>query len=273
MNSTLLTDEVAAALGAFFFAGAGPRHSTLTDCFTACGLADADPYDQALGTPNKEQRVLLVCRAARRRPGQASDQLLEQLLTALRVHGTFMDRTSPTSDRVQTLRRALAAQAATLDDDGRLQRRNPINLATGGRAALDEQLSRLRHNVEDPGVMLGGAKDLLESICKFVLEEQSMLPPRKLDFDELLTLALERLGLLPKDVDASRPGGKQLRAIYQSARTTASTINELRNLQGTGHGRTLPTGISKETGRYVIREATHVAELLLSTHDRQMGRA
>ena len=62
-------------------------------------------------------------------------------------------------------------------------------------------------------------------------------------------------------------------AIYQSAKTTALTINELRNLQGTGHGRTLPTGISTETGQYVIREATHVAELLLSTHDRQMGRA
>ena len=145
--------------------------------------------------------------------------------------------------------------------------------APGGRPALDEQLSRLRHNVEDPGVLLGGAKELLESICKFVLEEQSMLPDRRADFDELLALALDRLQLQPQLVDVTVPGGKQVRAIYQSAKTTASTINELRNLQGTGHGRTLPTGISRETGRYVIREATHVAELLLSTHDRQMGRS
>lgn len=97
-----------------------------------------------------------------------------------------------------------------------------------------------------------------------------MLPIGKLDFEPLLHLATARLGLQPRFVDVSQPGGKQLRAIYQSAKTAASTINELRNLQGAGYGRTLPTGISKETGRYVIREATHVAELL-STHDRKMG--
>ena len=34
----------------------------------------------------------------------------------------------------------------------------------------------------------------------------------------------------------------------------------------------LPTGVSPETGRYVIREAAHVAELMLGTHDRQIGR-
>lgn len=272
MSSTLLTEEVAAALAGFFFAGAGPRHTSLTGCFTACGLADVDPYDPNLGVPNKEQRVLTVTRAARRRPAGVGDQLVERLLTALRIHGVFDDKDTVVVDRVKTLRRALATQSVSLDDEGRLQRTNPINLATGGRPALDEQLSRLRHNVEDPGVLLGGAKELLESICKFVLEEQHMLPDRKMDFDELLALALDRLKLQPTTVDATVAGGKQLRAIYQSAKTTASTINELRNLQGTGHGRTLPTGISREVGRYVIREATHVAELLLSTHDRQMGR-
>ena len=272
MTSQLLSDEVAASLGKFFFSGVGPRHADITRCFIACGLADEDPYDPSTGTPNKQQRVLLLCQVARRRPGGVGARALDQLLTALRVHGSFEDKDPYTMECVATLRRALAAQGAVLDNEGRLQE-HALDLGTGGRAALDEQLARLRRNVEDPGALIGGAKELLESICKFVLEEQSMLPDRKMDFDELLALALERLRLQPQMGDSSQPGGKQLRAIYQSAKTTASTINELRNLQGTGHGRTLPTGISKETGRYVIREATHVAELLLTTHDRQMGRA
>nr|WP_290127174.1 abortive infection family protein [Cutibacterium avidum] len=215
---------------------------------------------------------MLLCRTARRRPGDVAAKALDQLLTALRVDGAFNSSDAQTKERVATLQRALLVQGAVLDDEGRLHHEQPLDLETGGRQALDEQLARLRRNVEDPGALLGGAKELLESICKFVLEEQMMLPTGKLDFEPLLHLAMERLGLQPQLVDASQPGGKQLRAIYQSAKTTASTINELRNLQGTGHGRTLPTGISKETGRYVIREATHVAELLLSTHDRQMGR-
>lgn len=272
MTSQLLSNEVAASLGKFFYGGAGPSHSTITRCFTACGLADEDPYDAATGTPNKEQRVLLFCQAARRRPGDVAYRALDQLLTALRVDGAFDSADPQTKGRVATLRRAFSAQGVVLDGEGRLQEHS-LDLGTGGRAALDEQLTRLRRNVEDPGALIGGAKELLESVCKFVLEEQAMLPGRKMDFDELLALALDRLRLQPQMVDLSQPGGRQLRAIYQSAKTTASTINELRNLQGTGHGRTLPTGISKETGRYVIREATHVAELLLTTHDRDMGRA
>ncbi|RYI24255.1 hypothetical protein EVU97_00590 [Dermacoccus sp. 147Ba] len=145
-------------------------------------------------------------------------------------------------------------------------------LETGGRPALDEQLARIQQNVDDPGAILGVAKDLLEAISKFVLEERSMLPDRKRDFDEVLHLALDQLRLLTALVDMNILGGKQVRAIYQSAKTTASTVNQLRNLQGSGHGRTLPTGVSRETGRYVIREAAHVAELVLGTHDRQMGR-
>lgn len=49
-------------------------------------------------------------------------------------------------------------------------------------------------------------------------------------------------------------------------------INELRNDHGTGHGRTLPTGVSVDAARFMIRQATMVAEMLLAAHDRQMGR-
>ena len=43
MIGQLLSDEVAASLGKFFFGGAGPSHATVTRCFTACGLSDEDP--------------------------------------------------------------------------------------------------------------------------------------------------------------------------------------------------------------------------------------
>ena len=272
MTPQLLSNEVASSLGAFFSCGSGPSHTAITNCFMACGLSDKDTYNPDIGKPNKMGRVQLLCRTAREHSDEVAVKALDQLLMVLRDAGTFSRSDEKTEEWVANLRRALWDQGVELDDEGRLHYEQPLDLETGGRQALDEQLARLRRNVEDPGALLGGAKELLESICKFVLEEQKSPPDQRLSFDQLLNTAMELLKLQPKEVDTSQPVGKQLRTIYGSAKSTALAINGLRNLQGTGHGRTLPTGISKETGRYVIREATHVAELLLSTHDRQMGR-
>jgi hypothetical protein len=265
-----VSNEVAAALGRFFFAGAGPSHSVLTRVFTAAGYRDVDPFDPVTKTPNKEQRVVTVVSASVRHPAGAR-KLMDELLNALRIARCFEQGASDEA-AVKTLTQALAHIGWALTADGRLQVQGDIDLETGGREALDEQIERLRRNTDDPGLLLGSAKDLLESISKFVLEEAGRLPPGKLDFHQVLHLAFEQLGMLPAVIATGVPGAKQLRAIYQSAKTTAEQVAELRNLQGTGHGRTLPTGVSPSAGRFVIREATHVAELLLSTHDHQMGR-
>lgn len=272
MSSNPISSEIGAAFAKFFYAGFGPSHPTLTGIFAASGYAGEDPYDPVQKAPSKQQRVLTVFRAAERRPAQAR-RLVDELLVALRVEGFLDGQPSPeqAQESVQTLRRALRHQGWDLSDEGRLVQQGDIDLSTGGREALDEQLVRLRRNTEDPAALLGGAKDLLESIAKFVLEETGMLPDRKMDYPEILTLAFERLNLQPAGVDSSMPGARQVKSIYQAARTTTTAINELRNLQGTGHGRTLPTGVTAEAARYVIREATHVAELMLATHDRQMG--
>lgn len=159
-----------------------------------------------------------------------------------------------------------------LDDEGRLEPLGEIHLEVGDRQALNDQLNRLRRNTEDAALLLGTAKELLESVGKFVLEEGHRLPNRRLDFPEIMTLSMEQLGVLLAQVDASTEGGKQVRKVYQAVRTVIDAVNELRNAHGTGHGRTLPTGVSVEAARFMIRQATMVAEMLLATHDRQSGR-
>ena len=263
-----LNDEVTAALGRFFFAGDGPSHSALTQAFLDSGLSHHDPYDVVAQIPNKQQRVLTVCRAAWRSSGNARN-LTERLLDALRLHGSFSS--AEDAQRVIDLRSAFTHAGWGLTKDGRLEQLGRIDLETGGRAALDEQLERLRRNVDDPAAVLGGAKELIEAIAKFVLEEGGLPLDPRTPFPGLIEVSFERLGLLPAVVNDSVAGAKQIRDIYRSAKKTVIAVNELRNLQGTGHGRTLPTGVTVEAARYVIREATHVAELMLSTHDRQMG--
>ncbi|MEU4017124.1 abortive infection family protein [Microbacterium sp. NPDC028030] len=262
-----LNDEIAAAFAQFFFGGgSGPSHSTLSRLFAGAGYVDADPYDLNTQAPNKQQRVLAVFRAAERRPAGA---LVDGMLNALRLDGAFGKYAD--DKHVADLHAAVTHAGWALSAYGRLEYAGDIHLETGGRAALDEQLERLRRNIDDPAALLGGAKELLEAVAKFVLEEGNRLPERA-DFPALVALSFEKLGLRPAVVDDSVPGAKQVPSIYQSAKTVAFTVNELRNLQGTGHGRTLLTGVTAEAARYVIREVVHVADLMLSTHDRQIGR-
>jgi hypothetical protein len=61
-------------------------------------------------------------------------------------------------------------------------------------------------------------------------------------------------------------------AIQQSTWQIAEQVNTLRNLQGTGHGRTLPTGITEDLALLVVREACTVAECFLALLDKTHGR-
>lgn len=220
--------------------------------------------------PNKEKRVQATVCAAIRAPKRAR-QLVNGLLSALRTHGVIVEGT-PQFDKANTevLRRALTHQGWSLAPNGHMAPIGAIDLETGGREALDDQIRRLRQNTDDPALLLGTAKELLESVAKFVLQELQFLPPnRNLGYDELWHLTRDRLGILPEQVAGDGDGSKAIKAILGSAWKIAKQVNVLRNLQGTGHGRTLPSGVTAEQALLVVREACSVAEFTLATLDRQ----
>jgi len=175
------------------------------------------------------------------------------------------------SENVDRLKRALASAGWYLTEDGHLQPFGNVDLDTGGRPALEEQVDRLRRSTTDAALLIGTAKDLLESVSKFVLEELGMPVGNKMSYDQLWHLARERLGVLPQQVDPNVPGGDAIRAIHQSTWNIADQVNKLRNLQGTGHGRTLPSGVSEDLAMLVVREAATVADYMLARLDREKG--
>jgi len=271
MSESLVGDEIGAAFAGFFFGGDGPSHTNLSRIFATAGYGSDDEYQVTTGTPNKENRVLTIFAAARRSPQRARD-LVEALLVQFRLNRYFADDAPDLKrQKVEVLRAALRRSGWDLTDDGQLITLGDIDLSTGGRAALEEQIGRIKRSTDDPGLLIGSAKDLLESVAKFVLEEIGMLPPGKADFPQLMYLARERLDMLPKDVDVSLPGGKAIRTILQASNQIADQVNALRGAQGVGHGRTLPTGVSPEMALLVVREACSVAEFMLTTLRRKYG--
>ncbi|KIP53824.1 MULTISPECIES: abortive infection family protein [Leucobacter] len=270
MSNNPINGETGAALAQFFFGGAGPSHGELSRAFGAAGLGSFDDYkyDPNVQGPSKQQRVITICRVAEKKPDNAK-KLADGILDALRRKGSFNDDDNAAD--IATLRSAFAHVGWSLTEEGRLERLGAIDLETGGRAALDEQLARLRRNIDDPAAALGFAKELLEAVMKFVIEGSGMPLPKNPKWPMLIHLSFDRLNFEFKVVDDSVPGATAVRAIYQSAKTVIESVNDLRNDHGTGHGRTLPTALREETAIYVVREAVHVAELMLSTYDRQMS--
>jgi hypothetical protein len=274
-----VSDEVGAALGAFVAGGAGPRHSTLTRVFTRSGYGQAAPYDPGspLQQPNKEDRVRDTICAAVRQPHR-SRELVEGLLAEYRAAQCFSSASDATTETAR-LGRVRFAQAAfaridwELTDNGEMR---PAGVgvvgAVKGRPAIEDQLARLRRANDDPALLLGTAKEMLESTAKYVLDEFAVPYSASTDFDQLWFHARDRLGLHPKDVDVSQPGGEEVREILQASWSIARMSSELRKREGTGHGRTLPTAVAAETALLVVREACSVAQMVLTSLDRKLGR-
>lgn len=265
-----VSDEIAGALGRYFHGGAGPSHSALSGVFLRAGYTYDDPYNPIEQQPNKQIRVQTVVRAAIRRPAGAR-KMVDGLLTELRVGGWFnASHPSYDADLFRTAQAAFRRAGWAMSDDGVLTALGQIDLETGGRDALDEQIERLRRGTDDPGQLLGSAKDLLEAVAKFVLEELEW--PQDGDFNTLWYLARERLGVHPKQMTLAGPGAEQVRKILGATWTIAEQVNALRNLQGAGHGRTLPTGVTPDMALLVVREACSVSQFMLTTLDRVVGR-
>ena len=270
--------EVAATLGAFVTGGDGPRHSVLTRVFARTGYVDAAPYDSRSPKQqmNKEDRVRNAGAAAVHEPARARD-LVEGLLDEYRAFGFFTTDDDQQKEHTRKLmvsaaRSAFARIGWELAETGELRPAGvEAVIAVEGRPAIEDQLERLRRATEDPALMLGTAKEMLESTAKYVLEAFSVPYSRTTDFDELWSHARDRLGLHPRNVDVDEPGGEQVRQILQASWSIACMSNALRNLEGTGHGRTLPTGVTPEVAHLVVREACSVAQLVLATLDRYLG--
>ena len=176
MSRHPVSDEVAAALGAFLAGGVGPRHTVLTRVFGRTGYAKVAPYDgsSAVQQPNKEDRVRSVISAAVTEPARARE-LVDGLFAEYRAYGFFTAVDGPQAEnerrqRVSAARSAFARIDWELTESGELRPAGvgAVN-AVEGRPAIEDQLDRLRRSTEDPALMLGTAKEMLESTAKYVL--------------------------------------------------------------------------------------------------------
>lgn len=195
-----------------------------------------------------------------------------QVSRALRVFEDVL-RANPPESRAEAVR--------FLERDGfRVDGEGIINVAwstlrEGSLASLEnpsaihEGIERLRRAIEneDPALVIGSAKELIESTCKVVLREAEESVDENAKFPALTRAAQKVLLLVPDRSSPGPDGAEALGKILGGLTGIAGGLNELRNRgHGTGHGPAQArVGLHTRHARLAAGTAILYCQILLDT--------
>jgi hypothetical protein len=132
-----------------------------------------------------------------------------------------------------------------------------------GVLELNQEIARIKRSIhDDPGLAVGSAKELLETVLRTILAAYGYDVTSQ-DMPALLKNAQRLLGLDPKAVDKSSRMGEVLHRILSNLGQVVIGVDEIRNLGGTGHGRSKGPRINSTQARLVINAAATIAAYFL----------
>ena len=118
----------------------------------------------------------------------------------------------------------------------------------------------------DPQLAIGESKNLIETICKYILDERKVSIQND-QLQKLVRSTLSELALLPDDIPEKAKGNETIRRVLSSLTQIVQGLAELRNLYGSGHGPgpNVP-GVQQRHALLCVGAATTLAVFLLETH-------
>jgi hypothetical protein len=244
-----------------------PSHSDLDIEIKRAGLTAGDPKSQGQ-TAGKAKRVRAVLNLALQENDEAGQEFVFSFVALIRGHGGFRD-SSPNyigKDKIENAASAFALEGYELSADGELQPRVLDNLSgTSLTDALNAYIRRAKRGSSDAALLTGTGKDLLEAVAGHIQQQRRGGYSTNSNFPTLLGQVFVDLGLAtPADpIVSSEPPNKRIeRAMYE----LACGINQLRNKQGSGHGRPWVATVTDMEARMAIESMGVIAERLLNLH-------
>jgi hypothetical protein len=204
-------------------------------------------------------------------------RLMNVYLDAITSWGRQPDGSLPelAADVVRSLQR----DGFPLDDAGHLTGPLPAGGELGLRdlrlmrdpGVIEEHLDRMLANVEnDPPAVIGAAKELVESVCKAILEDLGVAYTPTATLPDLYKSVATELRLSREAVPASAKGSEAAQRVLQGLVTAVQNLAELRNALGLGHGRAQRVPALERHARLAMNASRTVADFLLSTwHERK----
>lgn len=125
---------------------------------------------------------------------------------------------------------------------------------------LERHVARIRRTLhDDPAQAVGSSKELLETVLRTILGEFGEQPAG--DIQDLLKRVQKKLKLEPASADG-RPGAETIRRTLSNLGQVVVGVAEVRNLFGTGHGRSRATELERAQAKLVVNAAVTMATFL-----------
>jgi hypothetical protein len=132
-----------------------------------------------------------------------------------------------------------------------------------------QQITRMEAAVvNDPALAIGTAKELVETVCRTILEVRGITPPKTAELPELVKFTAKSLELTPGDVPDKAKAADTIKRLLSNLGTIAQGVAELRNQYGTGHGKKAGTkGLSSRHAKLAVGAASTLAVFFMETHN------
>ena len=119
----------------------------------------------------------------------------------------------------------------------------------------------------NPTEAIGKAKELVESCCKSILEENNQPYDRKWDTGKLVRETMASLNISASDINENQRAGNTVKQILGSLTAVVQELAELRNSYGSGHGKSDSyKGLSPRHSKLAVGASATLVEYLWDAH-------
>lgn len=122
---------------------------------------------------------------------------------------------------------------------------------------------------DNPTEAIGKAKELIESCCKTILEKEGHIIEKDWDMTRLVDETFKLFGIMPKQISDDTKGAKSIKQVLGNLKATAQGISELRNLYGSGHGKSSSfTGLEPRHANLAVGSSVTLVRFLWDSYER-----
>ena len=133
---------------------------------------------------------------------------------------------------------------------------------------VSQQINLMESSIENaPHISIGIAKELIETCCKSIFEENNQIYDKNWDLPRLMKETTKLLKLTPEDIPNEIKAASSIKQILGSLSAVVQGISEIRNEYGSGHGKHGNfKGLQPRHAKLAVGASSTLAIYLLETH-------